>query len=226
MATELHNIPNIQFTGCGKYLASCSISGRITVYTGNPLVEVAHYEQQDWMWSVNWLAKSEVEDIDLKTLITHTSISDTFKVNDLSDYLLLCSDGSKFHLFEFTRVSSTLHFTMSKVVTKSIKFNIMMAMRSDYLRISLAKKLEGLPLVVAGIQNSDTIIFAHILRLDGAYSVKLFEVDLKNDACIQGLDAFTSELSTGLSVTVLALCYNRHVYMVRYKLSTLLQLTI
>ena len=226
MASELHNIPNIQFSACGKYLASCSISGRITVYAGNPLAEVASYEQQDWMWSVNWLCRYEAESIDLKSLRTPAAIFAPCRRNDLSDYLLLCSDASKFHLFEFTRRSDGDGFVMTKAATQSVKFNVMMAMRSDYLRVSLAKKLDGLPVVVAAIQNSDTLVFAHILRLDGALSVRLFEVDLKNDACIQGLDAFVSTLSGGLSVTVLALCYSKHVYMLRYKLSTLLQLTV
>ena len=127
-------------------------------------------EPASFMWSVNWLCRYEAECIDLKSFRTPAAISGPCRRNDLSDYLLLCSDASKFHLFEFTRRSDGDGFVMTKAATQSVKFNVMMAMRSDYLRVSLAKKLDGLPVVVAAIQNSDTLVFVLRYRVSRAAS--------------------------------------------------------
>lgn len=178
------------------------------------------------MWSVSWLTKAEVENIDFRTMKSSGPKTMENKESDLDGYLLLCSDASKFHLFEFTKDCSQNGFRMERVATQSIKFNVIMAMRRDYLRLSLAKKLDGLPVVIAGLQNSDTVLAAHILRLDDSFLIRLYEVNLKNEACIQGLDAFTTELGSGLSVTILALCVSKQLYNLRFNLRTLLQLTI
>jgi hypothetical protein len=225
LATELHNIPNIQYSYNGTFLASCSISGRIVVYSGSPFKEIASLTHQNWMWSVNWISKSEIEELPLSSGQRAVS-RDFFSENEqLEDYLLLCADANKFYLIEFTKSDNRDGYQMKIITEKKIGVPFMFRVSSNSLRFSISVKLEGAPIVVAALQHGSLIVVVHVCRYNGHYLLTHREVNLGYNSILVGMDAFVSSSQGGKFIEILALNVNpASIEFIKLKMTKTLQL--
>lgn len=225
LATELHNIPNIQYSYFGKFLASCSISGRIVVYSGSPFQEIASFTHQNWMWSVNWIAKSEVEELSPSSYNPSHQSEFSNQEEHLDDYLLLCTDANRFYLIEFSKSIEQDMYKMKIVAEKKVGTPFMFRVPSNSLRFSISTKLETVPIVVAALQHGSLIVVVHIYMYQGCYLLAHRPINLSYHTILVGMDAFISSDQGGKVINVLALSQNpASIEYIKLKLSKSLQL--
>jgi hypothetical protein len=208
LATELHNIPNIQYSYHGTFLASCSISGRIVVYSGSPFKEIANLTHKNWMWSVTWISKSEVEELSPSLVYSKKSSKYGDNLEELEDYLLLCSDATKFYLIEFTRAVTQDGFKMNIISERKVRLPFLFGVPANSLRFSISTKLKGHPVVVSALQHSPLIVIIHISMYNGVYILSNREIGHGLDKVIVGMDAFLSTSPEGNVINILTLNFD------------------
>lgn len=177
------------------------------------------------MWSVNWISKSEIEELPLSSGQRAVS-RDFFSENEqLEDYLLLCADANKFYLIEFTKSDNRDGYQMKIITEKKIGVPFMFRVSSNSLRFSISVKLEGAPIVVAALQHGSLIVVVHVCRYNGHYLLTHREVNLGYNSILVGMDAFVSSSQGGKFIEILALNVNpASIEFIKLKMTKTLQL--
>jgi hypothetical protein len=161
-------------------LASCSISGKVTVYSLTDKRPVGVFAQKNWMWSVHWVLCPPDDITKMQRLLKKAQ-----EIVDLEDLVLVCSDAFIFHLFTFKVEDSVV--TMEKACQYSLDSISNPGFGRESFRLSLVKKIPDLPLIVGAVQHASVVVILQIGKTDGTVWARGFRTECFT-ACWIGID--------------------------------------
>lgn len=166
-----HNVPCVEFSPGGRFLASTSISSFLIVWEGNTVV-AKFSPSQEWGWGVKWLLKSAFMGETREFLDSES----------LQDYVLVHTTQSEIRLFSFDAAGTPcLEHEMQDETANLF----------GHTRFSLLQTLPSLSLLVVGVWGGTRLYLFQLRKVEAAYTAELvythlvpqFLVGLAADSC-------------------------------------------
>jgi len=167
-----HNVPCVEFSLGGRFLASTSISSFLIVWEGDRVV--ANFSpSQEWGWGVKWLLKSAF-------------LGETKESRDsesLQDYILVHTTQTEIRLFSFNSAGDPcLEHEMQDETANLF----------GHTRFSLLETLPALSLLVVGEWGGTRLYLFRLRKVEAAYTAELtythlvpqLLVGLATDSCV------------------------------------------
>jgi len=161
-----HNVPCVQFSPCGKYVASTSIDKTVRFFDVKTGKKIAHLcTLASWGWSVNWIRKDEI--------YGYPSSSHKQEM-DLQDYILFAADEKYLYLLNpfkegFTREALddpeykpfTMEILSQFKFSQEVYYNYYLAVL--HARFALCYYVRGLSTMIVIPQHTPWIHFTRIV---------------------------------------------------------------
>lgn len=220
-ASHDNNIPSIQFSPCGNYIASISIDKSLQIFDVKTKRRLVKSFVSDYMWTVNWIQKNKVikignsEDLNAKEYNRGMSTgllndNDDFGEVNLSDYLIVTTVWNEVQLFDLTinhnHKKLDEGFVMKPIECVEIKLKgINNMFRNNSIRLSQCRCLDKIGAVVFGMHHSREAFITKVFQSDYGYHLAVQDMidNASKNLCLVGIEADVVNASSSESYDVL-----------------------
>lgn len=148
-----HNVPCVEFSPGGRFLASTSISASLIVWEADQVV-VKFNPSEEWGWGVKWILKS--------AFIGETKESTGLET--LQDYIIVHTTQTEIRLFSFDAANEP-HLEQEMQDETANLFG--------HTRFSLLETLPSLSLLITGEWGGTRLYLFLLRRVEAAYTAEL-----------------------------------------------------
>eukprot|EP01016_Furgasonia_blochmanni_P043001 TRINITY_DN5778_c0_g1_i11.p1 TRINITY_DN5778_c0_g1~~TRINITY_DN5778_c0_g1_i11.p1 ORF type:complete len:305 (-),score=22.36 TRINITY_DN5778_c0_g1_i11:12-926(-) len=186
-----HNIPCIQVSPCGRFLASVSIDKGLRVWDINSHKLLCIFPRmRNWGWSIVWIPRRTIKHYAAYKTVTqykhklreNPKYKKGSSLYSLAKYFILSTDKNRIYLFDPLGEENLSEINIEDDSKLPIQMHLVnqldngldfMFQFAQILRYALTSYLNGLSLVVAAVQNTPFVHLAHLEYDLGSLGVKL-----------------------------------------------------
>lgn len=179
-----HNVPAVQFSPCGEFVASVSIDKSVRVFHVKTLKKVCQYPLLNWGWSLNWVVKSKVlgyykkdekeETLELSTIAEQIKKYLLFVTDEVNLYLIdPLSDKKNVDIED----ASYKPYNM-KLLSQYVYNRLKVTIKYMHGRYNYCKFIQNQSLVILAAQNTP---FLHLIKI--VYNSEVSAFSLGDDSC-------------------------------------------